>query len=668
MDPSYNTPNTDDGVTAFLEERITKSNGETIIRKYAKGRLLGKGGFAKCYQVTNLDSKRILAAKVIDKASLTKSRARQKLISEIKIHKSLQHQYIVSFEHVFEDQENVYILLELCTNQTLNELLKRRKRLTELEVQCYLMQLVPALKHLHGHRVIHRDLKLGNLFLNDKMEIKIGDFGLATKVEFEGEKKKTICGTPNYIAPEVLDGKCGHSYEVDTWSLGVIIYTLLIGKPPYETPDVKTTYKKIRMNSYSFPDHVPISETAKSLIVKILNLDPSKRPTMDEILEHPFLNHGGTIPKALPVSTLVCPPSASYVKQFLPQASSVKIAVQPQRLVDTAPLGNLQNNNNIKLQNNQRNNLVSTERLALKKGQSSENVDKQTEETGASSPFGTMNLGFGGSTNSLKVQSAQQINNNNFKSSQGLRSLQSSTNMNLGNNNTATYNNTKKEKGKTDIYVKKWVDYSTKYGMGYLLSNGTTGVFFNDSTKIILDARTSKFNYVQRQSHDKQELVSNHSLTDYPKDLQKKVTLLQHFRSYLEGENKEAISAEEEFTPFDNLVYVKKWMKTKHAVMFRLSNKIVQVNFTDKTEIILSSEKKMVTYVNKKGERSQYPLATALESTNAEMAKRLKYTKEILTNMLGNNQQPQPQGKGCHENAGFEVQSGMPVEVEAENM
>jgi len=160
--------------------------------------------------------------------------------------------------------------------------------------------------------------------------------------------------------------------------------------------------------------------------------------------------------------------------------------------VDTAPLGNLQNNNNIKLQNNQRNNLVSTERLALKKGQSSENVqasDKQTEETGASSPFGTMNLGFGGSTNSLKVQSAQQFNNN-FKSSQGLRSLQSSTNMNLGNNNTAAYNNTKKEKGKTDICVKKWVDYSTKYGMGYLLSNGTTGVFFNDSTKIILDSRT----------------------------------------------------------------------------------------------------------------------------------------------------------------------------------
>ena len=112
------------------------------------------------------------------------------------------------------------------------------------------------------------------------MELKLGDFGLATKLEFEGEKKRTICGTPNYIAPEVLDGKVGHSYEVDVWSLGVIMYifsfltisyAMLIGKPPFETPDVKTTYKKIRMNSYNFPEHIIISDSARNLITKILN-------------------------------------------------------------------------------------------------------------------------------------------------------------------------------------------------------------------------------------------------------------------------------------------------------------------------------------------------------------------------------------------------------------
>ena len=105
---------------------------------------------------------------------------------------------------------------------------------------------------------LSRSLKLGNLFLNENMEIKLGDFGLATRLEYNEEKKKTICGTPNYIAPEILEGK-GHSYEVDIWSVGVIIYTQLIGKPPFETPEVKATYKKIKACQYSFPDHVTIS-------------------------------------------------------------------------------------------------------------------------------------------------------------------------------------------------------------------------------------------------------------------------------------------------------------------------------------------------------------------------------------------------------------------------
>jgi len=195
-----------------------------------------------------------------------------------------------------------------------------------------------------------------------------------------------------------------------------------------------------------------------------------------------------------------------------------------------------------------------------------------------------------------------------------------------------------KSSDKNEIWVKKWVDYSSKYGLGYLLSNGITGVFFNDSTKIILDPKGSVFEYLERRPTDKQDIVTSYTLTDYPKELQKKVTLLQHFKSYLEGDGKDSQPAEEE-QPGQKAssIYVKKWMKTKHAIMFRLSNKIVQVNFTDKTEIILSSENKIVTYVNKKGERSNYPLATALESSNSEMAKRLKYTKEILTHMLNNN-------------------------------
>ena len=130
-------------------------------------------------------------------------------MSDIRINQSLRHANIVRFEHFFEDPQNVYILLEMCHNQSMKELLRRRKRLIELEIRCYLLQMIAGVKYLHQHRVIHRDLKLGNLFLTDKMELKLADFGLATKLEFDGDRKRTVCGTPNYIAPEILEGKHG---------------------------------------------------------------------------------------------------------------------------------------------------------------------------------------------------------------------------------------------------------------------------------------------------------------------------------------------------------------------------------------------------------------------------------------------------------------------------
>jgi polo-like kinase 1 len=132
-----------------------------------------------------------------------------------------------------------------------------------------MLQVLDGLEYLHSQKIIHRDLKLGNLFLNENMCVKIGDFGLATKIDFYGEKKKTICGTPNYIAPEILESK-GHSYEVDVWSFGVIMYTLVYGRPPFESKDVKDTYKKIKDCSFSFPENVYSSNNLKVLVSSIL--------------------------------------------------------------------------------------------------------------------------------------------------------------------------------------------------------------------------------------------------------------------------------------------------------------------------------------------------------------------------------------------------------------
>ena len=311
--------------------------------------------------------------------------------------------------------------------------------------------MIKALKYLHSHRVIHRDLKLGNLFLTDKMELKVGDFGLATKLDFEGERKRTVCGTPNYIAPEILDGKTGHSYEVDIWSLGVIIYTLIIGKPPFETRDVKTTYKRIKLNSYSFPENAIISEAAKNLISQILVTDPSKRPTLDQILTHDFFNQGTSIPKLLPTSTLACTPSLSYIRTYMPDAGKDGIVNKP----------------------------LTTTKL---------NATDTTPKT-----------------NNIQSSTKNESNSNNVNSG--------------GDPNL---------KG-PDTWVKKWVDYSSKYGLGYLLSNGFSGVFFNDSSKIILNPNTKVFFYIERKTTDKQEVIVTHKMEDYPPELKKKSNFITTF-------------------------------------------------------------------------------------------------------------------------------------------
>ena len=546
----------------IIEERYLTPSGDYSLRKYTKGRLLGKGGFARCYEFTSLDTRKITAAKIVPKASLLKSRQKQKLMNEIRIHRSVSHPNVVNFEHFFEDSENVYMLLELCKNQTLSELVRRRKRLTEVEVQCYALQVVGALEYLHAHKIIHRDVKLGNLFLSDRMVIKLGDFGLSTRLDFDGERKRTICGTPNYIAPEVLEGKQGHSYEADIWSFGVLLYALLVGKPPFETADVKTTYRRIKMNAFSFPESVTLSEPAKSLITKILVQDPAKRLTLQEILAHEFFHQGNIIPKLMPTATLACQPSKAFLDKYSPGGVDGS-GTQDQVLGASAPLSMEQPLSSMPLTAKPRR----TELIPSERG------SKVTSDN-ARRP--------------LPVPSVLPSN--------------------------------------SEAWVKKWVDYSSKYGLGYLLTTNYIGVVFNDSTKAVCPPDGKTFWYIERQGEDHKEVIELYLITAFPVHLQKKVTLLQHFKSYLEPEMN--------YQPTRTPVYVKKWTRTRSAILFRLSNKVVQVTFHDHTELILSSEHKQVTYINKQGEKAVQPLSSALESGNTEMSKRLRYTKEVLGDMM----------------------------------
>uniref|UniRef100_A0A8B9LD34 Polo-like kinase 2a (Drosophila) n=1 Tax=Astyanax mexicanus TaxID=7994 RepID=A0A8B9LD34_ASTMX len=255
------------------------------------GCLCSQGGFAKCYELTDLSSGKVYAVKIIPHTRVSKPHQREKIDREIELHRTLHHKHIVQFYHHFEDKENIYILLEYCSRRSLAHILKARKVLTEPEVRYYLRQIVTGLKYLHEQEILHRDLKLGNFFINEGMELKIGDFGLAAKLEPVENRRRTICGTPNYLSPEVLN-KQGHGCESDVWALGCVMYTMLLGRPPFETTNLKETYRCIREARYSMPS--TLSPQAKHLISNMLAKSPEDRLRLDDVLRHDFFSQGFT--------------------------------------------------------------------------------------------------------------------------------------------------------------------------------------------------------------------------------------------------------------------------------------------------------------------------------------------------------------------------------------
>jgi serine/threonine protein kinase len=257
---------------------------------------------------------KIYAAKVIKKSFLkkkTKSSSNySKLRREIKIQKSLNHPNIVKLLHDFETDDFYVLITEYCPNDTLFNYVKNKGgSLDESEI-CHLMkQLLHAVKYLHSKKIMHRDIKSQNIYLDHDFNIKLGDFGLSCDMS-DGWRRLTCCGTPNYIAPEVLkhldkeDGE-QYSFECDVWSIGVIMYALKYQKPPFETSSIETTFKRIKNAIYYFPARTESSVHFKDLIVSILKVDPKERPSIDTILNHSFFNWTITKPEVAITKTEV---------------------------------------------------------------------------------------------------------------------------------------------------------------------------------------------------------------------------------------------------------------------------------------------------------------------------------------------------------------------------
>eukprot|EP00039_Didymoeca_costata_P022449 m.4533 g.4533 ORF g.4533 m.4533 type:complete len:630 (+) comp3010_c0_seq1:293-2182(+) len=570
-------------------------------RRYLRGRMLGKGGFARCFEMTDVSSGDLFAGKIVQKKTLAKYRAKEKLITEIKIHSSLCHEHVVGFRRFFEDDSNVYILLEVCASQTMMELHKRRRTLTEPEVRFYLKQTVEGTQYMHSRKIIHRDLKLGNLFLDKNLQIKIGDFGLAARVEYEGERKRTLCGTPNYIAPEILDtGAGGHSYEVDIWSIGCILYTVLVGRPPFETQEIKETYQKIRLNDYYIPSTANVSREGRRLIKWALAAKPKDRPTLDEILSCEFFQ--GFIPDSLPKSSLT------------------KIPVFKEGQSTRTPLGSVDVNSPVQISKSK-----STKAGLRPSGLSQAPVERRTlQKKEEDYPKRLISVNHRHSLMSV------------------LHSLKKWVAQQAAAEDPETPSPVPDKVAAQAVWISKWVDYSNKYGLGYQLSDGSVGVLFNDSTKMILSPDQSKIESIQRTSEG--QFVTHLTLQNYPSQLEKNVTLLKYFESYmnehlLNGGDDPLHGKAVKDTGTDEMCHIKKWTRTKHAIVFRLSQGIVQINFFDHAKVVINSPLELITFINKSRKISTYRAADIAKTCTtdenvADLIHRLPYAVEVVNQMI----------------------------------
>lgn len=257
------------------------------IEGYEKLELLGKGGFACVYHAQCRRTGRQVAIKEIDIWTMKKQNMIDRVRQEVTIHNQLKHPSVLELYTFFEDGKNVYLVLELCYNGELLQYLKRNgNKLSEIEARYIIKQVVEGLLYLHKHNIVHRDMTLTNLLLTKDMRVKIADFGLATQLNSKDEKHMTMCGTPNYISPEVAT-RSSHGLETDLWGLGCLLYTLLVGHPPFDTDAIKSTLTKVVMSDFSLPNY--LSNKAKDLINCLLRKNPRDRIDLQDVLTHDFM-------------------------------------------------------------------------------------------------------------------------------------------------------------------------------------------------------------------------------------------------------------------------------------------------------------------------------------------------------------------------------------------
>lgn len=262
---------------------------KTRIEDYITGKQIGRGAYSTVRLALHKPGNTQVAFKTYERIKILDQKRRKSIIREIHLLKNLQHQNIVKFIDKIDTSKNLIIVMEYIKGKTLHTYLRGKpgKALDENEIKTIFKQIVSAVAHCHNHNISHRDLKLDNILLNENHEIKLIDFGFSTCLP-ANKKMKIFCGTPNYMAPEIVARKEFTGPPADIWALGVILYYLLIGSYPFKGVSDGELFRKISLGNYSVPNNA--SRGAVSLLANMLKQVPEDRITAGGILADDWLN------------------------------------------------------------------------------------------------------------------------------------------------------------------------------------------------------------------------------------------------------------------------------------------------------------------------------------------------------------------------------------------
>lgn len=251
-------------------------------------KVLGRGAFGKVMQVRKKDDGQVYAMKILKKAAILARNQVEHTKAERKILQALQHPFLMTLRFAFQSKEKLYLVLDYFQGGELFYHLKTKRRFREDVARLYVAEIAMAFGHLHSKDVIYRDLKPENILLDDGGHVCLTDFGLAKEMP-QDTKTDTFCGTPEYLAPEIIQGS-GHDKAVDWWSLGILLYELTVGIPPFYSPNVNDMYNKIQHGNLRFPPF--LSDPCKALIIALLAREPAERlgskDDFNDLKPHPF--------------------------------------------------------------------------------------------------------------------------------------------------------------------------------------------------------------------------------------------------------------------------------------------------------------------------------------------------------------------------------------------